>query len=95
MARVILFELVLFLLPFVVFAAWAFVKRGQESTPLFDDAPTFWLIAIGLVGVIIGFLGFSSLERSGTDVVYEPARVEDGRIVPGRAVPRDDVSNQN
>lgn len=89
MGRVILFEFLLFLVPFAAFAAWAYVKRGQDTRPIFDDAPLFWLSAIGLVAVVIGFLSFSSLERTGTDVVYEPARMEDGRIVPGRAVPRE------
>lgn len=88
MARLILIQLALFLLPFVVFAAWAFMKRGEKTGPLFANAPIFWLTAIGLVGVVIGFLSFSSLERTGTDVVYEPARMEDGRLIPGRAVPR-------
>ncbi|VAW11174.1 hypothetical protein MNBD_ALPHA09-926 [hydrothermal vent metagenome] len=91
MGRVILFELLIFLLPFLAFAAWAYVKRGDDTTPLFDDAPVFWLSVVGLVGVVIGFLSFSSLERTGTDVVYEPARMEDGRVVPGRALPRDQV----
>ncbi len=88
MGRVLLFEFLIFLLPFMAFAAWAYIKRGDGTQPLFDDAPFFWLSATGLVGVIIGFLSFSSLQRTGTDVVYEPARFEDGRIIPGRALPR-------
>lgn len=94
MARLILFELILFLLPFAGFAAWAFIKRGGEQSPLFDDAPTFWLTTVGLVAVIGGFLSFSSIERTGIDVVYEPARMEDGRVIPGRAVPREQAGGQ-
>lgn len=93
MGRVILFEFVIFLLPFVAFAAWAYAKRGEGSEPLFANAPIYWLSVTGLVGVLVGFLSFSSITRTGTDVVYEPARMVDGVIVPGRAVPRDQAAD--
>ncbi|MFV2035667.1 MAG: DUF6111 family protein [Halocynthiibacter sp.] len=89
MGRVILFEFVIFLLPFLAYAAWAHIRRGERTEPLFNDAPVYWLSVTGLVGVLVGFLSFSSITRTGTDVVYEPARMVDGVIVPGRAVPRD------
>lgn len=92
MARVILMALVLFILPFVIYGIWAFIKRTDSETPIFNTAPNFWLAGFGLVAAIIGILSFSSLDRGGVDTVYEPARFEDGKVIPGRTVPRDSAT---
>ena len=92
MARVLLMALALFVLPFVIYGIWAFIKRSDSETPIFNTAPNFWLAGIGLVAAIVGILSFSTLDRGGIDTVYVPAKVEDGKIIPGRTVPRDSVS---
>lgn len=94
MGRLVFFELALFVLPFAVFAAWAWLQRprDEEARPLFDDMPTFWLTAIGLVLMIGGLLSFATVERSAPDSVYIPSYVdENGNVVPGRTVAPDEA----
>lgn len=76
-------EVGLFLAPFVVFFVWRFV--AVEGGP-----PMRIIIAMAVVAIaLIGALAWLSQEEAlppGT--VYQPAHFEDGRVVPGRAVPR-------
>lgn len=95
MLRVVALVLVLFVLPFAVFGIYAYLRRDAgETRPLFDDAPTFWLTATGLAAAIVGIFGFATLERTERDGVYVPAHVENGEIVPGRVVPRDQAGGR-
>ncbi len=83
MLRNLIEEILLFLLPFAAFASWLIVTKRN---PLDFDHWTgrrFLLTAIGLAFAIASFFyAFVTAERhSGS---YEPAHIEDGRLVPGR-----------
>jgi hypothetical protein len=82
MARIVLFYILPFLLPFIGFFTYRFlVTRGQ---PLLQNTPWFVLSTAGLALVIASLVTLAltgGWDRSGD---YVPPRVEDGRIVPGQ-----------
>jgi hypothetical protein len=86
MLRVILFNLLLFAVPFAGYAAYVWLRRRAVVGGVFDDAPIVWLAAAGLVLVIAGFAVFGVISGSEPDGVYVPPYMEDGRIVPGRII---------
>ncbi len=64
--------------------------KNRTGTPVAiaaKDAPWVWLSAAGvaLAAVILGAWALTS--GGSTESVYEPAHIEDGRVVPGRVVP--------
>lgn len=90
MTRILLQIVLPLLLPFVAYAAWLSVERrraeklGRGEAPGWAEAPLVWLAGAGLALVLIATFGFSLLQGGDKyDGRYVPARVEDGRIVPG------------
>jgi hypothetical protein len=85
MARTIFTEFLLFLVPFAIYAVVLYASsrdaRDREHWP----APRVASLAIaGLVLVIGGLIYFAHFDRAPTTGVYEPARYEDGKLIPGR-----------
>jgi Family of unknown function (DUF6111) len=75
-------EIGLFLLPFVAFAALRLAAaRGAPSAPVLG-----WSAA-ALVALLVGLVWFSHLHRLPPRDAYVPARVSDGRILPGHGMP--------
>lgn len=86
MGRVVIFNAVVFLLPFALYAGWLLVTRGSANNPADWPLKTIGFLALGgaiaMVGALLIFLQFSGAP---TDADYRPAVIgEDGRIVPGR-----------
>jgi hypothetical protein len=81
MARIILFYILPFLLPFIGFFTYRLlVTRGR---PLLENTPWFVLSTAGLGLVIVSLVTLAlagGWDHSGD---YVPPRFEDGRIVPG------------
>jgi hypothetical protein len=88
MARIILQQVLLFLLPIVIYLSYALWQRqrarraGGEVLGL-ERGPWFWLIVGGLALSIAGFvvLGLDDHRRPTS---YQPAHIENGKIVPGQ-----------
>jgi Family of unknown function (DUF6111) len=76
-------ELLLFLAPFVVFAVWRFmaIEGGPPVSLVVGAACVLALLA----GVLIWL---SQDEAMPPGATYEPAHLENGRIVGGGAAPR-------
>ena len=84
MIRVVLFELTLFLLPFIVYFGYLYLRKQQEEVEGFwHDVPLFYLTMAGCALIAAGFIGFSSFGGAPTDADYTPAIIKDGKIVPG------------
>ena len=81
MIRRILFDVLLFLLPFALYGLyWRFsAKSGARSTA----HPWNYLLISGLVLVAASFVVLGVTEGSGQQGVYVPAHVENGRVIPG------------
>ncbi len=84
MIRPALMEIVLFLSPFVVYAAFLMATRAgvlhPESWPL---RTLIWLIAIGLVLMIVSFFFIAEFSGVPIGATYVPAHMDNGRFVPG------------
>jgi hypothetical protein len=86
MIRPILTEFALFIAPFAVYALFLLATRGGVVHP---DAWSWrvigWLTIAALIGMIASFFVFAHLAGVPMDRTYVPARVEDGKLVPGEA----------
>ncbi len=83
MLRIALIDILLFALPFLIYAAYMVWVKGAAPASLWQSAPIFWLLAIGfglLFVTMATLVQFSGGERGGT---YHPPVIEDGVIKPG------------
>ena len=78
-------EIVLFLLPFVLYAVFLLATRSRvlhsESWPL---AHLSWLLAAALLLVVGSFIYFANYSGAPVGSTYVPAHIEDGKFVPGQ-----------
>lgn len=88
MATRVLFQLVLFLLPFVLFAIYRIAIAEAQSEGR-KPWPIRWLFGVGLALAIGSWLAFIFLDRGGREECYRPARMENGVMVPGETYPCD------
>ena len=78
-------ELILFMLPFVLYAVYLLATRAQllhqDSWPLRHIA---WLLGAALVMVIGSFIYFANYTGAPVGSDYVPAHMENGKFVPQR-----------
>jgi hypothetical protein len=78
-----LVELALFIAPFVVFAVWRFAAmEGGPSVRVVIGAAC---VLAMLAGILMWLSQEDSLPPGTT---YEPARLQDGKVISGHAAPR-------
>lgn len=83
MIRAVLDELVLFLIPFAVFAVVLALRRRHLLRFEHWSPHAAWLAIAGLVIVFVSLIGpaiFTHRPESG----FEPTHMENGQVVPGR-----------
>ena len=76
-------ELALLLAPFLAYAAWRLLAANR--------GPSAAVVAAALVSLLVlagGLVWFGVDRGLGPGQAYAPARWEQGRIVPGQAVPQ-------
>jgi len=94
MIRTVIENLLLFLLPTLVYLAWAFFFRakeaadddegkGQSAAAVFDDAPLLWLFVSGAILVIVTLAAFGTTSGGKPGQHYQPSIMKDGKIQPG------------
>lgn len=78
--RFALILLVMFAIPFIVFAVWRLI-RGDKAQLI----PTHVLVLMGAFLSVLAMLllALSSIDGDENPGVYEPTRLEDGQIRPG------------
>ena len=86
MIRRFLFELVLFLLPFALYAAYLKLSKYDSENPAHPHPWTILFVS-GLVLVAASFVIWGVTEGSGQQGVYVPPHLENGQVVPGRVDP--------
>ncbi len=82
MIRVLITQLILFLLPFILYAGYLFLTN-KLNKQAWIDAPRYWLIMSGLVVTVVGFLVMSQIHNNPLGGTYIPAHIENGVVVPG------------
>ena len=84
MARVVLVNMFLFLLPFILYGGYAYLVQKEKSPGnIWNAAPINWLLFAGgilVFGTLIYFVSFQSGDKGGQ---YKPAIYKDGKIQPG------------
>jgi hypothetical protein len=85
MIRVGFTEIILFAMPFVLYAAFLWATRAGVLHP--DSWPLSRLIILGIISfllVIGSFIYFANYTGAPPGSTYVPAHIEDGKFVPGR-----------
>ncbi len=83
MLRIALIDILLFALPFLLYAGYMLAVKGTAPANLWEGAPIFWLLAAGcglLLVPMATLIQFSGAPPGGT---YHPPTIENGVIKPG------------
>ena len=85
MARSIFTELLLFLAPFAIYAIVLNAsRRDARDSEHWPVGIVAGLAAAGIALMIAGLVYFAHFGGAPTTGVYEPARYENGKLIPGR-----------
>ena len=85
MIRPVATEVLLFILPFVLYAAFLWATRAGVMDP--ESWPVSRLITLAIVSfalVIGSFIYFANYTGAPPGSRYVPAHIEDGKFVPGQ-----------
>ncbi len=83
MIRVVIENLLLFLLPTLIYVIYVAVTRDDRHKGILDEAPLVWLMIAGCALVVIVLASFGSDTRGKPGQIYVPPSMKDGRIEPG------------
>lgn len=85
MIRIVAENILLFLLPTIVYVAYVYMTREEkpQAMRVLDDAPLIWLFVAGASMVILTLVIFGSATGGKPGQVYTPPSFKDGRIEPG------------
>lgn len=85
MIRVVVENIVLFLLPTAIYVTYVLLTRHPDSEEgLLDDAPFMWLMLSGTVLVFVVLIAFGSTSGGKPGQAYTPPSLtKDGKIDPG------------
>ncbi|MEM7747898.1 MAG: DUF6111 family protein [Pseudomonadota bacterium] len=88
MIRVVIENILLFMLPTLVYVLFMLVRRRQNANTsvqqIFDDAPIVWLLGAGAVVMVAGLAYFGSTTGGKPGEQYQPPVYKDGKVVPGK-----------
>jgi len=88
MIRPVLTELALFLAPFAIYAAFLwFAKTEMLDRESWSPKVLMSLVIASLLLMIGSFVLIGHFAGSPIGSTYEPAHVENGKLIPGRVVP--------
>ena len=85
MIRVVIENILLFLLPTIVYVAYMLLTRTHATAgAVVGDAPLIWLFIAGALMVGATLVYYATVTPGGPPgAAYTPPRVKDGRIEPG------------
>lgn len=96
MIRIIIENILLFLLPTLLYLAYTLLVRemagptqdasgdaSRTHAGLLDDAPLVYLLAAGMALVVATLVAFGSTSGGKPNEPYTPAEIEDGHVKPG------------
>lgn len=86
MARTIVIQLILFLLPFLGYAFYRMLLSDAQAEGR-KTWPISALFGAGAALAIAGFVILALNEERSPNMCYEPARMEDGELIPARSFP--------
>ena len=85
MIRIVIENMLLFILPTAVYLAYCFLVRSPDgpAKPVLEDAPMLWLSASGAALVVLTLVVFGSTSGGAPSQGYQPPGMRDGKVVPG------------
>ena len=83
MTRAVVQELLLFLLPFVLFAIYLIILRRNPLVWSHWSSQSVWLTIAGLAIVVVSLVAAGLMADRQTGA-FEPTHLENGQVVPGR-----------
>ncbi|MBO6508003.1 MAG: hypothetical protein JJ866_19480 [Roseibium sp.] len=84
MMRLVLTQLLLFLLPFIFYAIWLWASKKSNHPERWSKGPIAWLTLSGVGLVIAGFVAMASIDTAPEGKQFRPSEMRDGVFVPGR-----------
>jgi len=82
--RVILMNLLFFLLPFLGYAGYLIIRKGRiDAEEALNSKAFYWLVAAGALSMVVGLVALATFDIGTPSAVYEPAKYEDGVLKPG------------
>jgi hypothetical protein len=87
MIRVVIENILLFLLPTFIYLGYVLLTRGTHARGgnILDEAPLVWLFAAGALIVLATIVYYATITPGGPPgLTYTPPRMgKDGRVEPG------------
>ena len=94
MIRIVFENILLFLLPTLLYLAYVLLTRetagpdantdpSRPQVGLLDDAPLLYLFAAGVALVLVTLIAFGSISGGKPNQPYTPPAIKDGHIQPG------------
>jgi Family of unknown function (DUF6111) len=85
MIRIIIENVLLFLLPTFVYVAYVYMTRDEKpgAARVLDDAPLVWLFLAGAALMLTMLVVFGSMTGGTPGQTYTPPVLKDGHIEPG------------
>jgi hypothetical protein len=94
MIRIVIENLILFLLPTIAYVGWVLIARPKtlergpdgriKPSSILNDAPLIWLAASGTILLVVTLIAFGSTSGGGRPgQTYMPPVLKDGKIQPG------------
>lgn len=85
MIRIVVENILLFLLPTIAYVIYIWATRGDSKKGMLDEAPLAWLLVAGSLLVVVVLAFFGSDQQGGRPgQSYTPPSMKDGRIEPGQ-----------
>ena len=84
MIRIVIENILLFLLPLAMYLAYVLVAQKKDARGALDEAPLVWLFVAGGLLVIVVLIAFGNTSGGKPGEAYQPPVLKDGRIEPGR-----------
>ncbi len=84
MIRIIVENVILFLLPTLVYVIYVTATRTDSRKGLFDGAPLAWLLFAGTALMLIVLATYGDDTRGKPGQAYIPPSLKDGKIEPAK-----------
>ena len=86
MIRIVIENLLLLLLPTLLYVAFVYLVGGGKGKKqgVLDDAPLIWLFLTGVGLAVSVLLFFGTISGGKPEQAYKPPEFRDGTVVPGK-----------
>ena len=86
-----------FVAPTIAYIVWVYFRQEREEAaaegrrlPPWQNYPWTWLVTLGAVLSAAALVFFGTFDGAGTDSEYRPARYEDGKLIPGEFIDKEE-----